>query len=132
MSRRYKSILGFCGLLAAPGCVLFLALTLWFGSATAALAWISGQTMLIEPVWRNDRECELHVKNLTTRTISVLGFHANCDCTVVAGERQCLAPRKGHLWVVKVDRNSLDRHGSEIRIYTDEPGNNEIRLTLNP
>jgi len=78
------SIVGGLGILV----LLFVGLTVYFGSFNTSLSWLNGKPFYISPkhVHLKNREpgteetVTFHLKNLTSKEISVVGEKSSCSC----------------------------------------------------
>lgn len=100
------------------------AISLYFGSAEHAIAYLGGRDVIIRPLTVNARPhqhgdgkavLEFVITNLTSKSLKVTGVHVECACTVPLHSRPLpaeLQPRGSLSFLVEVDMDAFT--GSEL------------------
>jgi Protein of unknown function (DUF1573) len=139
-TRKPLSWLSVTLLFAGAGLVLLVGLAFYsFGSIGSAVAYVSGERLLLDRCSKSFGEVRpgerpllrFDLTNTSDRAIAVLGARTQCTCLFAEGLPLSIPPGSRRAFHVAVKTGSrVGKLQEPIQLYTDFPGQRELRLTV--
>ncbi|CAN5654570.1 hypothetical protein BH23PLA1_BH23PLA1_14430 [soil metagenome] len=110
-----------------------------FGSVNRSLAYVRGERLFVDEAIKSlgqiqeDREqrVEFQLANHASRPISIVGVSSSCGCTGVEGVPMTIPRGVTRPLVVKVRLTASSNDAvTTLRVFTDDPGQPEMRLKV--